>query len=111
MGGFGQYLNNNPAQAPPGIDAYMTNGGGNYYSPQFDTVGVSDLGPYYMADGGWHGNRSDYTTAVVGNASLSWLRKVSPGAKQGKPFFIYIVSHAIIAGTGLEIRTGFHERE
>ena len=66
--------------------------------PGGQPVGVSDLGPYYMADGGWHGNRSEYTTAVVGNASLSWLRKVSPGAKQGKPFFIYIVSHAIIAG-------------
>ena len=55
---------------------------------------MSDLGPYYMADGGWHGNQTDYTTAVVGNASLSWLRKVSPGAKQGKPFFIYIAPKA-----------------
>jgi hypothetical protein len=49
----------------------MTNGGGTYYSPQFDTTGVSDLAPYFMADGGWHGNNTDYTTAVVGNMSLS----------------------------------------
>ena len=34
VGMFGKYLNNNPKQAPPGIDAYMTNGGGNYYAPQ-----------------------------------------------------------------------------
>ena len=51
VGMFGKYLNSNPKVAPPGIDAYMTNGGGNYYAPQFDTVGVADLAPYYMADG------------------------------------------------------------
>jgi N-acetylglucosamine-6-sulfatase len=92
---FGKYLNNNPAEAPLGISAYMTNGGGTYYSPQFDTVGVSDLAPYFMADGGWHGNGSDYTTAVVGNMSLSWLKKVIPGAKAGgKPFMAYIAPKA-----------------
>ena len=53
VGMFGKYLNNNPKDAPPGIDAYMTNGGGTYYSPQFDTKGVSDLPPYHMPDGVW----------------------------------------------------------
>lgn len=73
----------------------MTNGGGTYYSPQFDTVGVSDLAPYFMPDGGWHGNNSDYTTAVVGNTSISWLKKVIPGAKAGgKPFMAYIAPKA-----------------
>ena len=28
VGMFGKYLNNNPRTPPPGIDAYMTNGGG-----------------------------------------------------------------------------------
>ena len=80
VGMFGKYLNSNPKVAPLGIDAYMTNGGGTYYSPQFDTTGVADLAPYYMKDGGWRGNGSDYTTAVVGNASLSWIKKVANGS-------------------------------
>jgi hypothetical protein len=65
----------------------MANGGGDYYSPQFNTAGVSDLAPYFMPDGGWQGNDTDYTTAVVGNVSLSWMRKVAKGPK---PFFAYI---------------------
>ena len=32
VGMFGKYLNDNPKSAPPGIDAYMTNGGGTYVS-------------------------------------------------------------------------------
>ena len=91
VGMFGKYLNSNPKTPPIGIDAYMTNGGGTYTSPQFDTTGVSDLGPYYMKDGGWQGKRSDYTTAVVGNTSISWLEKVAKGTK---PFFAYIAPKA-----------------
>lgn len=69
----------------------MTNGGGTYNAPQFDTQGVSDLGPYFMQDGSWQGKLKDYTTAVVGNMSMSWIRKV---AKIGKPFFAYIAPKA-----------------
>jgi hypothetical protein len=46
--------------------------------------GVSDLAPYHMADGSWQGNKTDYTTAVVGNVSMAWLRKV---ARADRPFF------------------------
>ena len=77
VGMFGKYLNSNPRVAPLGIDAYMTNGGGTYYSPQFDTTGVADLAPHFMKDGGWQGNATEYTTAVVGNTSLSWIKKVA----------------------------------
>jgi N-acetylglucosamine-6-sulfatase len=91
VGMFGKYLNNNPHEPPAGIDAYMANGGGNYYKPQFDTQGVSDLAPYNMPDGGWTGTSDDYTTAVVGNMSLSWIRKV---AKDDAPFFAYIAPKA-----------------
>jgi hypothetical protein len=79
---------------PPGIDAYMTNGGGEYMAPQFDTKGVSDLAPYHMPDGGWTGNRSDYTTSVVGNMSLAWLKKVAAGPR---PFFAYIAPKACVS--------------
>lgn len=91
VGMFGKYLNNNPKEPPTGIDAYMTNGGGEYYAPQFDTKGVAGLAPYHMQDGGWHGSKDDYTTAVVGNMSLSWIKKVATGPN---PFFAYIAPKA-----------------
>lgn len=91
VGMFGKYLNTNPKTPPAGIEAYMTNGGGEYYAPQFDTQGVEDLAPYFMANGSWHGNRTDYTTSVVGNMSMSWLRKVAGG---DRPFFAYIAPKA-----------------
>ena len=91
VGMFGKYLNNNPKAPPAGIGAYMTNGGGTYFAPQFDTAGVSDLPPYHMADGGWKGNGSDYTTSVVGNVSMAWLRKVAQGAR---PWFGYFAPKA-----------------
>jgi hypothetical protein len=69
----------------------MTNGGGTYFAPQFDTAGVSDLAPFFMADGGWQGNGSDYTTSVVGNVSMAWLRKVAQGAR---PWFGYFAPKA-----------------
>lgn len=91
VGMFGKYLNNNPSTPPPGIEAYMTNGGGDYYAPSFDTQGVSDLAPYYMKDGEWQGSDDDYTTSIVGNMSLSWIRKVAGGPN---PFFAYIAPKA-----------------
>lgn len=93
VGMFGKYLNNNPNKPPVGIEAYMTNGGGTYYAPAFATVGVSDLAPYYMDDGVWRGNQSDYTTAVVGNISLSWIKKVTKNP-DNRPFFAYIAPKA-----------------
>lgn len=36
VGIFGKHLNNyNPACPPPGVDRWLANGGGNYFSPQF----------------------------------------------------------------------------
>jgi hypothetical protein len=62
VGMFGKYLNNVPNFVPVGFDAWMANGGGDYIAPSFSTARVPGL-----PDGGWHGNQSDYTTAVVGN--------------------------------------------
>jgi hypothetical protein len=72
VGMFGKYLNNNPTVPPRGIDAYMTNGGGNYYSPQFDTQGVSDLAPYFMKDGSWQVRAIDLTSPIRLD-SLLWI--------------------------------------
>ena len=94
VGMFGKYLNNNPKTPPIGIDAYMTNGGGNYENPQFDTAGISDLAPWHVPDGG-HVFGGNYTTSVVGNVSIAWIKKVAPDAKAGKkPFMAYIAPKA-----------------
>jgi hypothetical protein len=69
----------------------MTNGGGNYMAPQFDTEGVSDLAPWNIPDGGHTFGKKNYTTSVVGNISIAWIKKV---AKAGKPFMAYIAPKA-----------------
>jgi len=88
VGMFGKYVNEMPKEVPPGFDAWMANGGGNYIAPSFMTSGLSDLG---MEDGMWHGGVDNYTTAVVGNMSIAWIKKV---AAQGKPFMAYIAPKA-----------------
>lgn len=98
IGLFGKYLNQWPRDGlnaagakSPGFDAWMANGGGTYYAPSFATEGISDLGAAGKPDGGWHGGEDDYTTAIVGNTSLAWIKKVAP---LDKPFFAYIAPKA-----------------
>eukprot|EP01062_Namystynia_karyoxenos_P013945 TRINITY_DN15006_c0_g1_i1.p1 TRINITY_DN15006_c0_g1~~TRINITY_DN15006_c0_g1_i1.p1 ORF type:complete len:577 (+),score=144.50 TRINITY_DN15006_c0_g1_i1:70-1731(+) len=92
VGLFGKFLNSWPGDskgpAPPGFDAWLANGGGSYYQPSFAAQGVADLG---FPDGAWHGKADDYSTAVIGNASVKWIRKVGKGSK---PFFAYIAPKA-----------------
>lgn len=87
VGMFGKYLNVQPEPyPPPGWDAWLANDGGTYIAPTFQTKNIAGL-----PDGGWKGNSSDYTTAVVGNASIAWIRSV---AKGDKPFFAYVAPKA-----------------
>eukprot|EP00755_Sulcionema_specki_P037288 Sspe_Gene.108646::Locus_87771_Transcript_1_1_Confidence_1.000_Length_1026::g.108646::m.108646/K01137/GNS; N-acetylglucosamine-6-sulfatase len=86
VGIFGKYLNACPGKAPPGFDAYFANGGGNYFSPSFAVENVDGF-----KDGHWEGTADNYTTSVVGNVSLAWIRKVAKGPK---PFFAYIAPKA-----------------
>ena len=44
-GMFGKYLNVMPDSVPPGFDAWMANGGGNYIKPAFQIMNVTDLVP------------------------------------------------------------------
>merc|ERR1712130_207112 len=64
----------------------LANGGGSYFAPTFSVHNIDGL-----PDGQWQGNATDYTTAVVGNRSIEWIRKV---AGKGKPFFAYIAPKA-----------------
>ena len=92
-GMFGKYLNNCPDTAQPGWDAWFANGGGNYYNTSFAVEGIEGLSdarnyqfntPYqYAGETAW-----PYSTALIGNYSIAWIRKV---AKESKPWFAYIV--------------------
>ena len=87
VGMFGKYLNVMPEDyPPPGWDAWLANEGGSYIAPSFQTKNIAG-----KPDGGWQGNSSDYTTAVVGNASITWIKSV---ARQGKPWFAYVAPKA-----------------
>jgi N-acetylglucosamine-6-sulfatase len=71
---------------PDAFDSWLANGGGHYYSPSFSVKNIDGL-----PDGTFDGTATDYTTAVVGNHSVAWIRKV---AKLGKPFLAYIAPKA-----------------
>lgn len=87
-GMFGKYLNVLPdmidgvPNPPPGFDAWLANGGGTYIAPKFQTKNIDGL-----ADGNTKFTAGNYTSAVVGNVSIAWIRKV---AQENKPFMAYI---------------------
>lgn len=87
-GMFGKYVNEMGQVTSVGWDAWLANGGGDYIAPAFETKNIDGL-----PDGNVHftNDPSNYSTAVIGNASIAWIKKV---AKQGKPFFAYIAPKA-----------------
>lgn len=86
VGIFGKHLNRgNPLKAPAGVDRWLVNGGGEYLNPSFSFDGTSV-----------HFNNCTgpcYSTAVIGNASLDWIRAVRRSAEP-KPFFAYVAVKA-----------------
>ena len=82
VGMFGKYLNNWPDVVPLGFDAWLANGGGDYIAPQFRTHGLEWAG---IKNGTWQGSQDNYTTAVVGNLSIAWIRKVAALSNPGAP--------------------------
>ena len=85
---FGKYLNEMPESPPPGFDAWLANDGGDYIAPRFQSKGIDGL-----ADGWVQFSAApvNYSTAVVGNASVAWIQKV---AGRGRPFLAYIAPKA-----------------
>lgn len=69
-------------------DAWLANGGGDYLSPEFSTYNVDGL-----PNGTWRGTADNYTTAVVGNLSIHWIKKVV-AADPTRPFFAYVAPKA-----------------
>ena len=86
VGMFGKYLNSVPNFVPEGFDAWMANGGGTYFSPEFSTFNAPGL-----PNGRWQGTSANYTTSAVGNVSTAWIRQVVAG---DKPFFAYVAPKA-----------------
>ena len=99
VGMFGKYLNNIPNYVPPGFDAWMANGGGDYVAPSFATWGLDGLPGMPVSNGtgahkipgAYHGSVHNYSTSVIGNTSIAWI-KSRVAAK--KPFLAYIAPKA-----------------
>jgi N-acetylglucosamine-6-sulfatase len=111
-GMFGKYMNVMPPDVPPGFDAWMANGGGNYIAPQFQMMNVTGLVPGMQPSGKqncWPGaghaqdpsygcfagthDASNYSTAIIGNVSMAWISKVVK-EDPNTPFFAYIAPKA-----------------
>jgi len=99
VGIFGKFLNvapNNDWTVPPaGVDAWLANGGGAYTRPEF---GASGLAPFSGIDDGMvrfptKDITTAYTTAVVGNMTLQWIRHIV-GKAPHRPFFAYVAPKA-----------------
>jgi len=85
---FGKFVNTMPKNPPLGFDAWLANPGGDYIAPSFQTKNIDGLPDGEVK---FTNHASNYSTSVIGNISLAWIKKV---AKQGKPFFAYIAPKA-----------------
>ena len=98
VGIFGKHLNNyNTMEAPPGVDRWFVNGGGEYLNPSFISAEPDVEEPTELHFNNCtlpNGNPIDcYSTSVIGNVSLSWISdQVKNDAT--RPFFAYIATKA-----------------
>lgn len=91
VGVFGKHLNTkNPKGCPPGVDRWMVNGGGDYLNPSFywASKGVDPTSVHFNNCTGY----PCYSTSVIGNASIDWIRDhvASANDEDPKPFFAYV---------------------
>lgn len=96
VGIFGKHLNGgNPACPPPGVDRWFANGGGNYNSPTFSDASAGSPADNLKFNNCSYNEGSCYSTSVIGNTSLAWLRAMhSLPASGRKPYFAYIAVKA-----------------
>ena len=97
VGVFGKHLNyGNPSDAPAGVDRWFVNGGGEYLNPTFTfaSAGTSGVEVTFNNCTG----APCYSTAVIGNATVDWIRAVFRDAAAArvapKPFFAYVAVKA-----------------
>lgn len=97
VGIFGKHLNNaNPTCPPPGVDKWLANGGGTYFSPTFSVASAGDAAHSTVRFGNCSYNGgSCYSTSVIGNASIAWaLEVLAQPPETRKPFFAYVAVKA-----------------
>lgn len=96
VGMFGKQLNaRNPKCPPPGVDRWFANGGGNYFSPTFDFASAGTAATNVAFTNCTYNNGSCYSTSVIGNASIAWMKEVIAQPEESrKPFFAYIAVKA-----------------
>ncbi len=106
VGLFGKHLNppHNPTTfIPNGVDEMLINGGGNYFNPSFTHGTTSKDNDDDVRIEEVHFNNCTnstgmpcYSTSVIGNASLAWIRKQvkqqeeSQSQSSQNPFFAFI---------------------
>ena len=94
VGVFGKHLNNyNTREPPPGVDRWFINGGGNYLNPSFVSAspGVEPSDVRFDNCTASDGSPIDcYSTSVIGNTSISWIRDRVTSDSKTTPFFAYI---------------------
>ena len=97
VGIFGKHLNNyNTKEAPPGVERWFINGGGEYLNPSFSSAepGVEPTEVQYDNCTLPNGTSIDcYSTSVIGNVSLSWISDQVKGDPT-RPFLVYVAVKA-----------------
>lgn len=96
VGIFGKHLNGrNPTCPPPGVDRWFANGGGDYYNPEFSWASAGTQSSDVQFKNCTYNNGACYSTSVIGNVSLNWIKEVTaqPEAER-KPFFAFIAVKA-----------------
>ena len=105
---FGKHMNQCPAKPPAGFDCpncyWFANGGGSDNEPggyvnasfsDYDGGVAHPVDRYHSKAGKYkadtNGEFAGYTTSIIANKSIAWIRKV---AKLGKPFFVAVAAKA-----------------
>lgn len=96
VGIFGKHLNNdNPTCPPPGVDRWFANGGGNYYDPTFSWASAGTAASSVQFSNCTYNKGSCYSTSIIGNTSLAWVKEVlAQPESTRKPFFAYVAVKA-----------------
>lgn len=81
---FGKYVNRMPPYKPLGFDGFFANDGSSYIAPEFTVDGITGFNKGHVR---FNNNPGNYSTSVIGNVSIQWIREV---AATGKPFMAYI---------------------
>lgn len=94
VGYFGKHMNACPSKPPPGFDCpdcyWFANGGGKDGEPGgYLNATFHDQNGSYTAN--TNGEFAGYTTSVIANKSITWVKKV---AATGKPFFVQVAPKA-----------------